>query len=701
MAELDSQTKEQIKNMRNIGIMAHIDAGKTTTTERILFYSGKNHKLGEVHDGAATMDWMEQEQERGITITSAATTLFWKNTRINLIDTPGHVDFTIEVERSLRVLDGAVAVFDGVSGVEPQSETVWRQADKYHVPRLCFINKMDRVGANFFESLNSISEKLAARPIAIQLPIGSESEFVGMIDLIEMRALVWRGETLGQSFEVSEIPEEHKAQALEYREKLIDAVTEVYESLADKFLMGETITSQEIRAALRKGTISLKINPVLCGSAFKNKGIQPLLDAIVDFLPSPLDVPAISAKHPEDEEKEIECPTNPAAPLAALVFKLATDPFAGALSYVRVYSGTLKVGEQVNNPREKKKERVSKIFLMHANNREEIDQLKAGEIGAVVGLKNSTTGDTLCSIHKPLVLESIQFPHPVISVAVEARSAAEQEKMIDGLQRLVREDPSSSLRNDPESGQLLLSGMGELHLEILVDRLLREFKIKATVGSPQVTYRETITTAAKGEALFEREIAGKLARGGAILKIEPTEKGTGLEVRSALTREQNLGIPVLFREAAEKGAREALENGILAGYQMIDARVTIERLDYTEESANEIAFKVAGSQAVREAIKTAQPQLMEPMFKVEVTVPEDFMGNVIGDLNSRRGKVLNMTSRGHLQVVKSEVPLANLFGYATDLRSITQGRGTFSMEFMEYAATPPKVSQELLAKLGR
>ncbi len=690
---------ETLRQTRNIGIMAHIDAGKTTTTERILYYSGKSHKIGEVHDGAATMDWMEQEQERGITISSAATQTFWKDHRINIIDTPGHVDFTLEVERSLRVLDGAVAVFDGVNGVEPQTETVWRQADKYDVPRICFVNKMDRIGADFLASVESIRDKLKANPVPLQLPIGSESDFVGVVDLITMKAMIWRGDGLGESFETTEVPENLKEEATKYREQLVERAAEMDEELADLFLMGEKIPEARLKQALRKGCMDQKITLVLCGSAFKNKGVQPLLDAVLDYLPSPLDIPPIQGRSPKDESQLIECPTDEKAPLAALAFKLAGDSFAGNLTYIRVYSGKMETGQQYLNPRENKKERVAKIFLMHSNSRNEVKELKAGEIGAVVGLKFTVTGDTLCSFHKPVVLEKIQFPEPVISVAIEAKSSADQAKMMEGLEKLVREDPSSSLRVDSETGQLLLSGMGELHLEILVDRLFREHKVKANVGKPQVTYRETIVSKASGNSRFERDINGKLTKAEVSVEVQPLGRGEGLKVRWNLAK--GVEIPEDFREAIEVGVRESMDNGVLAGYQMVDMDAVITRLDFEEESASDLAFKVAAAGAVRDALSKAKPQLMEPMFKMEVLVPDDFMGSVIGDLNARRGKVQSMSAKGHLQSIRAEVPLASLFGYATDLRSLTQGRGTFFMEFQEYAPTPPKVTTEVLERIGR
>ncbi len=699
MASLEPKKVEDLKWTRNIGIMAHIDAGKTTTTERILYYSGRSHKIGEVHDGDATMDWMEQEQERGITITSAATMTEWNDHRINIIDTPGHVDFTVEVERSLRVLDGAIAVFDGVNGVEPQSETVWRQANKYNVPRICFVNKMDRVGADFHMSVDTIREKLGANPLPIQLPIGAEADFVGVIDLIKMKAIVWAGDDLGVSFEEKEIPTDMRDEAEAKRLELVEKVAELDEKLTELFLMEEEIPTEDLKRALRKGTLAQEVVPVLCGSAFKNKGVQTLLDAVIDYLPSPLEVPAIVGKSVKDETKEIECPTDFAAPLAALAFKLATDSFAGNLTYVRVYSGVLKVGEQVHNPRENKKERISKIFKMHANSREEIKEMKAGDIGAVVGLKFTVTGDTLCAINKPVALESITFPDPVISVAVEAKSSAEQDKMLEGLNRLVKEDPSSALRTDPETGQLLLSGMGELHLDILVDRLKREFKVQANVGKPQVTYRESVSKLSKGSGSFEREVAGKLVQAKVDVEIEPLSNGEGLKVETDFPK--NFEIPDKFLESALTGAREAMENGVIAGYQMVDTKATIKRIDFEEETSAEIGFRVAASNAVREAVREAAPELLEPIFKLEVTAPEEFLGSVIGDLNSRRGKVHSMDAKGAMQVIKAEAPLASLFGYATDLRSLTQGRGVFSMEFQQYMQIPAKVSKEILEKMGR
>ncbi len=689
---------ESLRLTRNIGIMAHIDAGKTTTTERILFYTGKSHRMGEVHDGDTVMDWMEQEQERGITITSAATTCTWLNHRINIIDTPGHVDFTIEVERSLRVLDGAVAVFDGVNGVEPQSETVWRQADRYKVPRICFINKMDRVGANFFGSVETLREKLEANPVCIQIPIGAEDRFQGVIDLISMKAIVWPEGGNGDTYEVREIPSELESDAATYREKLIDKAAEIDESLADKFLMGQEISELDLIRALREGTIQMKLFPVLCGAAFKKKGVQTLLDAIVRFLPSPLDVPPVIGHDPEKLEREIPCRLNWDESLVALSFKIANDPFAGALTYVRVYSGVLKVGDQVYNPREQKKERIQRLVRMHANAREEIQEVKAGDIGAVVGLKFAATGDTLCHVSHPILLESIQFPAPVISVAIEAKSSADQDKMMQGLQRLEREDPSCRLRLDPETGQTLLAGMGELHLEILVDRLLREHKVQANVGKPQVSYRETISKLARGEGRVERMIAGENQFGHAVIEVRPAATGAGFKFTNLVPAER---LPKGMAGPIEQGVREALENGVLAGFVTTDLEVALVAADYVQESASEMAYKLAGANAFREAARKAEPQLLEPIFKVEVTTPDEFMGGVIGDLNARRGKVLSMSARAGRQVVDAECPMAMMFGYATDLRSLTQGRGVFVMEFKQFAPLAGKVASEILQRLGR
>jgi elongation factor G len=689
---------EDLKYTRNIGIMAHIDAGKTTTTERILFYTGKSHKIGEVHDGDTIMDWMEQEQERGITITAASTTCYWNEHRVNIIDTPGHVDFTIEVERSLRVLDGAVAVFDGVNGVEPQSETVWRQADKYKVPRICFINKMDRVGADFFGSVKTLVDKLGANPVIIQIPIGVEDKFQGVVDLISFRALIWRDEGRGAKFDVCEIPPDLLAEAQSYRDQMIEKIAELDEKLTELFIMGETIPEAILKETLRKGTLALKVFPVICGSAFKNKGVQPLLDAAVAYLPSPLDVPPIVGHDPLKPEKEIPCKTDWEGNLAGLAYKIANDPFAGTLTYVRVYSGILKVGDQVYNPREEKKERIARLVKMHANSREEIQELKAGDIGAVVGLKFTVTGDTLCHTSHPIVLERISFPDPVIAVAIEAKSSAEQEKMLQGLEKLLREDPSSRLRVDPETGQTLLAGMGELHLDILVDRLKREHKVQANVGKPQVTYRETIAKSARAEGKVERQIAGEAQFGQAVIELQPTANGSGFKFINKIPDGK---LPKEFLSPIEQGIRESMENGVLAGYQMMDFSATLIEAHYIEETASEMAYKIAAANAFREAARKADPVLLEPVFEVEVSVPDEFVGGVISDLNSRRGKVLSMSARGGRQIVDSEVPLASMFGYATDVRSLTQGQGVFTMKFKQYSPVPPKISQEILTKMGR
>lgn len=699
MSSGEPQKVEDLKYTRNIGIMAHIDAGKTTTTERILFYSGKSHKIGEVHDGDTVMDWMEQEQERGITITSAATTTSWNDHRINIIDTPGHVDFTVEVERSLRVLDGAVAVFDGVNGVEPQSETVWRQADKYSVPRMCFINKMDRVGADFEMSVQTIVEKLGAHPVPIQIPIGSEDKFAGVIDLIEMKALIWRGEDLGQKYELEDIPADMVDDAQTAREQMLEKVAEFDDALMEKYLEGQEVSSAEIRKALRIGTVGLRITPVLCGSAFKNKGVQPLLDAVVAFLPSPLDVPAIVGKDLDDDTKKITCETDYDKPVAALAFKIAADTFAGTLTYIRVYSGVVKAGSALLNPRVGKRERIQKLVKMHANSRQEVGELKAGDIGAVVGLKVTATGDTLCDQKRPVLLESIQFPEPVISVVIEAKSSADQDKMMQGLDRLQKEDPSCRVSTDPETGQMLLSGMGELHLDILIDRLLREYKVQANVGKPQVSFREAITVASKASSTFEREVGGQNQYAMVELGLEPLERGAGVVFENKLGKD--IVVKPEFLKAIEQGAKEAAEVGILAAYQMVDLKISLNRVDVRDDESTVMAFKVASSAAFREAVKKAQSQLLEPVFYVEVITPEEFMGNVIGDLNGRRGKINSMNPKGQLQLIEAEVPLMTMFGYATDIRSISQGRASFSMEFEHYAAIPPKVEQEILATMGR
>jgi elongation factor G len=698
MSVADPKKVEDLVYTRNIGIMAHIDAGKTTTTERILYYTGKSHKIGEVHDGNTVMDWMEQEQERGITITAAATMCSWKNHRINIIDTPGHVDFTIEVERSLRVLDGAVAVFDAVNGVESQTETVWRQADKYKVPRICFINKMDRVGADFAMSIETIKERLAANPAALQMPMGAEDGFMGMIDLVTEKAFLWKNsDNMGENFETIEIPGEFKEEAQKYRDKLIETLADYDDALADKYLSGETLSPEDIKVSIRKSTLALKVTPILCGSAFKNKGVQPLLDAVIAYLPSPLDRPEIFGKSARDLDKLISCKTDFKEPPVALAFKLASDSFAGNLCYVRVYSGVIDVGMTLINPREKKKERVAKIVKMHANSRTEVQQLKAGDIGAIVGLKFTVTGDTLCAPEKEVVLESITFPDPVISIVVEAKSSGDQTKMMEGLGRLVKEDPSSLLKTDPETGQLLLSGMGELHLEILVDRLKREFNVQVNTGSPQVTYREAILGEASARKRFEREVAGQLQVGEVEVKVSPLNS----QENSIENLVKDAALPADIKVAAIEGAREALESGILAGFTNISTQVKIVSMPFDAEHGHMSAYKIAASQAVREALLKAKAQLMEPIFKLEVVVPEEFLGSVIGDLNSRRGKILHTAARGHLQVVIADVPLSELFGYATGVRSLTQGRGTFSMKFHQYHAVNDRVQKDILTKLGR
>ena len=695
----EPQKLEDLRLTRNIGIMAHIDAGKTTLTERILFYSGRSHRLGEVHEGNTTMDWMEQEQERGITITAAATSLQWKGYRLNLIDTPGHVDFTLEVERSLRVLDGAVAVLDGVSGVQPQTTTVWRQADKHQVPRICFVNKMDRVGADFKASVQSLVDKLQANPIPIQIPWGAEDALEGVIDLFEMKALRWSQDKLGATLETTEIPADLKDAADAAREVLIEKAAELSDELTSKYLAGESISNDEIRAALRSGTLALKCVPVVCGAAFKNKGVQPVLDAVMDFLPSPLDVPAIAGYDSRDPEKIIHCETDFEAPPAALAFKLAADSFSGALTYIRVYSGIVKVGEALLNPRVGKRERIQRLVKMHANSREEVKELKAGDIGAVIGLKNTVTGDTLCSVGRPVVLESIDFPEPVISVAIEAPSTADQEKMLQGLNKLVQEDPSCSIRVDSETGQTLLSGMGELHLEILVDRLLREYKVKANVGRPQVSFRETILAPARAKGIFEKEVAGKVQFAGVEMEMSPLPEGRGIAFENRLAKDFKVDRDFLL--ATEQGLREAAEVGPLGGYRMVDMKLTLLSMNLRDNESTELACKVAATMAFRQAVGMAKTQILEPIFEVEIQTPEEFSGSVVGDVNSRRGKVLSYETKNHMQVVQSEIPLMTLFGYATDIRSLSQGRATFNMKFSRYAVVPPKVEQEILSHLGR
>ena len=684
-----------LKDYRNIGIMAHIDAGKTTTTERILYYTGVSHKIGEVHEGTATMDWMEQEQERGITITSAATTCSWRDININIIDTPGHVDFTIEVERSLRVLDGAVAVFCSVGGVEPQSETVWRQADKYGVPRLAFINKMDRVGADFFRGVQMIKDRLKANPLPIQLPVGKEENFKGVIDLVRMKAVIWTDESLGADYSEIEIPAELLDEAVEYREKMIEEISSHDDALMEKYLSGETLSEQEIMSAIRTGTIAIKFCPVICGSSFKNKGVQNLLDAVVDYMPSPLDIPAIKGID-VDSGAEIERVASDSEPFSALGFKIMTDPFVGQLTFFRVYSGVANAGSYIYNSTKGKKERLGRILKMHANKREEIKEVFAGDIAAAVGLKYTTTGDTLCDEDKQVILESIEFPEPVISIAIEPKTKAEQEKLGFGLQKLASEDPSFRVKTDEETGQTIISGMGELHLEIIVDRLKREFKVEANVGKPQVAYRETITKKVKVEGKFVRQSGGRGQYGHVWLEIEPQEAGKGFEFVDAI---KGGVVPREYIPAVGKGALEATDNGILAGFPVVDVKVTLIDGSYHEVDSSEMAFKIAGSMGFKEGCAKASPIILEPIMSVEVVVPEDYMGDVIGDLNSKRGRIMGMDSRAGAQVVSAMVPLASMFGYSTDLRSATQGRATYAMTFDHYEPVPKSVAEEIVAKV--
>ncbi|OOH72711.1 elongation factor G [Leptospirillum ferriphilum] len=674
--------------------MAHIDAGKTTTTERILFYTGMLHRMGEVHEGTTVMDWMEQERERGITITSAATTCFWKDNRINIIDTPGHVDFTIEVERSLRVLDGAIAVFDSVQGVEPQSETVWRQADKYRVPRIAFMNKMDRIGADFYISVQTMVDRLKAKPIPVQIPIGKESEFVGVIDLLEMRGIFYDDETLGAKYIVREIPEDMKELASEYREKLVESVAELDDELMEKFLNGSDISSSELKSALRKITISMKGTPVLCGAAFKNKGIQLLLDAVIDYLPSPVDVPDIIGIDPKTEQ-EITRKASDSEPFSGLAFKIMTDPFVGQLTFFRVYSGKLEAGSYVYNSTKKVKERIGRLLLMHADKREDIKEVSAGDIAAAVGLKNTMTGDTLCDEASPIILEVIDFPEPVISVAIEPKTKADQEKLSLSLGKLSQEDPSLRINTDEETAQTILSGMGELHLEIIVDRLKREFKVDANVGKPQVAYRETINSAVSSEGKYIRQTGGRGQYGHVVLEIEPLERGLGFVFENKIVGGV---VPKEYIPAIEKGVVEALQGGVLAGYPVVDLKVALVFGSYHDVDSSEMAFKIAGSMAVKDGVKKAKATILEPIMKVEVIVPEEYLGDTMGDLNSRRGKILGMHNRSGAQVIEALVPLAGMFGYATDLRSMTQGRGLFSMLFNSYEQVPKVVADEIIAK---
>ncbi len=694
---LIKQIKVPLEKVRNIGIIAHIDAGKTTTTERILYYTGRIHKIGEVHEGAAEMDWMEQEKERGITITSATTTCFWRDHRINIVDTPGHVDFTIEVERSLRVLDGAVTILCSVGGVQPQTETVWRQADKYRVPRIIFVNKMDRIGADFFRVVGEVEEKLGAKPVPVQIPIGAEDEFKGVVDLITMKAIIWEEETLGAKYHYEEIPEDLVPVAEEWREKMLEALADVDEEIMMKYLEGEEITEDEIKAALRKGTIELKFFPMLCGSAFKNKGVQPLLDAIVDYLPSPLDIPPIKGVNPKTGEEE-ERPASYDAPFAALAFKILTDPYVGQLTFVRVYSGLMESGSYVYNATRDKKERLARILRMHANKREEIPVLGAGDIAAAVGLRETYTGDTLCDPEHPILLEAMEFPEPVISVAVEPKTKADQEKLSIALQKLAKEDPSFRVSMDHETGQTIISGMGELHLEIIVDRLKREFGVDVNVGKPQVAYRETIKKEVTSEGKFIKQTGGRGQYGHVWLKIEPLEPGKGFEFHETI---KGGVVPKEYIPAVEAGVREAMETGVVAGYPMTDIKVTLFDGSYHEVDSSEMAFKIAGSIAFKEGAKKANPVLLEPIMEVEVTTPEEFMGDVIGDLNKRRGRVQGMEARGNAQVIRALVPLAEMFGYATDLRSMTQGRATYIMRFSHYEEVPPNVAEQIIGERSK
>jgi elongation factor G len=682
-----------LENTRNIGIIAHIDAGKTTVTERILYYTGKTHKIGEVHEGEATMDWMEQEQERGITITSAATTCFWDGHRINIIDTPGHVDFTVEVERSLRVLDGGAAIFDGVAGVEPQSETVWRQADKYEVPRICFINKMDRTGADFYADVKSIHTRLSKNAVVVQLPIGAEANFTGLIDLIKMNAVIFKDE-MGKTFDVTDIPENMKAEADKYRAMLIERVAETDEELLNAYLETNDLTEEQLVKGLRKATLSNELYPVLCGSALKNKGVQQLLDAINAYLPSPLDVGAVTGTDPKSGEEITRDPSD-TEPFSALAFKIAADPFVGKLAFFRVYSGSLKSGSYVLNSSTGEKERIGRVLRMHANSREEVQEVFAGEIAAAVGLKNTITGHTLSDQAKPIILESITFPEPVIQIAIEPKTKADQEKMSIALQRLAEEDPTFRVQSDHETGQTLINGMGELHLDIIVDRMKREFKVEANIGKPQVAYRETIRKTASEQGKFVRQSGGRGQYGDVWLELSPQEPGVGFEFENAIV---GGAIPREFINPVEQGVKEAMQNGVLAGYPVVDVKVKLYDGSFHDVDSSEMAFKIAGSMGFQAAAKKADPVILEPIMKVEVTTPEEFMGDVIGDLNSKRGRIQEMTDRGQAKVVDAFVPLAEMFGYTTTLRSMTQGRASNSMEFDHYEAVPPNVAQDIIGK---
>ncbi len=676
--------------------MAHIDAGKTTTTERILFYTGRTHRIGEVHEGTATMDWMEQEQERGITITSAATTCTWRDIRINIIDTPGHVDFTAEVERSLRVLDGAVAVFDAVHGVQPQSEKVWRQADKYGVPRICFINKIDKMGADFEHAVDTLRKRLNAKPVAIQIPIGQEAKFIGVVDLIQMKAIIWKDETMGAEYVVEEIPENLKKKAEAFHAQLVETIAENDDEMLHKFLEGETISAEEIKKSLRKSTIALKVFPVVVGTAFKNKGVQPLLDAVVDYLPSPLDTPETKGTNPDNKEEIVTRKADDKEPFSALAFKIMADPFVGQLTFIRVYSGQLKSGDSVLNPRTGKTERIGRLLKMHANKREDINEILAGDICAAVGLKNVSTGDTICDEKHPVALESITFAVPVISVAVEPKTKADQEKMGLALAKLAQEDPTFKVHTDPDSGQTIISGMGELHLEIIVDRMMREYKVEANVGKPQVAYRETIRKHSEAEGKYIRQTGGRGQYGHAKIYLDPQPAGTGYEFVNEIV---GGSVPKEFIKPIDQGIREALEGGILAGYPMVDVKATLYDGSYHDVDSNEMAFKIAGSMAFKEAARKASPVLLEPVMAVEVVTPEDYAGAIMGDLSSRRGRIEGMEHRAGSQVIKAIVPLAEMFGYATHMRSSTQGRAEYSMHFARYEEAPRSVAEEIIARV--
>jgi elongation factor G len=681
--------------MRNIGIAAHIDAGKTTTTERILYYTGRSHKIGEVHEGTATMDWMEQEQERGITITSAATTCYWRDMQINIIDTPGHVDFTAEVERSLRVLDGAVAVFDAVAGVQPQSETVWRQADKYKVPRLCFINKMDRVGADYFRSVETIVERLKARPVPIQIPVGAEDQFKGIVDLVAMKAVIWRDETLGAEFDIVDVPADLVEKAKEYRDKLVEAVSEFDDHLFEKFINGEPLTVEEIQAGIRKATLAMKIFPVICGSAFKNKGVQTMLDAVVDYLPSPVDIAAVVGTDVDNLELKVTRKAADDEPFAALVFKIMTDPYSGQLAFFRVYSGRLSAGESIYNVAKRRRERVGRLLRMHANKREDIDEILAGDICAAVGLRAVSTGDTICDEKSPVILERIDFPTPVIQLAVEPKTKADQEKMGMAIAKLAQEDPTFRVNTDPETGQTILSGMGELHLEIIVDRMMREFGVAANVGKPQVAYRETIRQMSEYDYTHKKQTGGSGQYARCKLRVEPNP-GKGFVFENEI---RGGNIPKEFIPAVEKGVVEALEGGILAGYPMVDVQVTVFDGAYHEVDSSEMAFKICASICVKDACRKAKPVLLEPVMAVEVTVPEEYMGPVNGDLISRRGQLEGTEIQGNTQLIKASVPLSEMFGYVNELRSRTQGRGSYTMHFSRYEEVPKSVSEEIVSRV--